>query len=84
LKSFLIKYFFNICIMLSQMGNCLLLAGNPDQTISSRCWSNKDEPVWKQIRIAIDIIFFFHQNHCQNSHARDVENSLKLLKTGKY
>jgi len=83
-KESVLRYLLHLLIIFSQAANCVFLAGHPDQTISSRCWQNRDLPYWKQARIVIDVLFFFDKNHCETSYYRDVVNSKNFVEHGRF
>lgn len=62
------EYIKNILIGIDQLTNCVFL-GKPDETISARCWRNRNKNIiWKISRKVIDTIFWFDDNHCQESY----------------
>ena len=72
------NYLSNLWVMASQMANTILLAGNPDQTISARAYvasySGKRWPM-----LLINGVFFWQSNHCRESHNQDVENAVRVM-----
>jgi len=72
----------------SQTINCLLLFGHHDQTISARCWINRDRLPWRFLRWLIDGLFrrlpiVGHENHCYSSHMSDVQYEREVLDESK-
>lgn len=61
------KYAVNQLIAWDQLANTIF-GGDPDNTISSRCWLNRDKPGWRQLRFVLDWI---DPNHCQKSFEKD-------------
>lgn len=59
-------YALNIFIALDQLAN-VLLAGAPDETLSSRAhrMRAKGQPVWGWTANAIDRLFFWQDGHCE-------------------
>lgn len=57
-----------IAIAADQFFNTLL-AGHADETLSARAWRMQfKKRRWMAIRIIIDAIFFWQDNHCFNSY----------------
>lgn len=65
-------YLLNIAIALDQLAN-VLLAGAPDETLSSRAhrMRAKGQPVWGWTAGAIDLLFFWQGEHCQTAFMRE-------------
>ncbi|QSR34751.1 hypothetical protein CFI10_07035 [Marinobacterium iners] len=63
----------------SQTVNLWLLFGHHDQTVSARCYLNRDQPGWRLAYLTINRIFFWQKDHCRSSHLRDVEFALDVL-----
>lgn len=56
-------------IAFDQFLNAALLNGWADETISARAYRRQDHcKKWKKARIFIDMLFFFENEHCKNSH----------------
>jgi hypothetical protein len=66
------KYITNNLIAFDQQVNTLL-AGDPDETISARCYRNREKPGWRQVRLFVDTLFFWQRNHCQKSYIAEVK-----------
>lgn len=72
----------------SQTINCLLLFGHHDQTISARCWINRNRLPWRVMHRLIDGLFrrlpiVGHENHCYSSHMSDVQYAREVLDESK-
>lgn len=66
------KYFHNLCVSIDQLANTLL-AGYPDETLSSRSYRCKDKNrFWYCCMNFINFIFF-DRNHCFEAFKRDVD-----------
>jgi len=68
----------------SQTLNCLILFGHHDQTISSRCWTNRHRFGWSIARRMVDKLFyhlpvFGHSDHCYKSYISDVKYAREIL-----
>lgn len=73
------SYIQKVGTLLSQTVNALVLGGNPDQSISSRAWANKDgSSTWATARSYIDAIF--GKDHCKDSFDTDVDFALEVIK----
>jgi hypothetical protein len=64
-------YFHNLCVAFDQLANTLL-AGYPDETLSSRSYRCKDKLRW---RIAMHVIngLFCDKNHCSKAFRLEVD-----------
>ncbi len=68
-------YIINIVTALSQLLNAVVFAGSPSETLSGRAYrENRDGAV-----SIIDLLFFFHPEHCLESHVADRMFSRKIL-----
>jgi len=67
-----VSYINKILIALDQVVNTLLL-GEPDETLSSRAYrmEQKGQPYWGWTAKAINCIFFWQENHCRGSYAKE-------------
>ena len=66
-------YLWHLAIALDQLGNALL-AGAPDETLSSRAHrADRDGKVFgKLLRPCIDAIFFWQSRHCFHAYLAEV------------
>lgn len=66
------SYLLNLAIALDQLAN-VLLAGAPDETLSSRAhrMRAKGQPVWGWTARAIDLLFFWQDDHCEGAFMRE-------------
>ena len=69
------NYLINIATALSQLLNAAVFIGDPNETLSGRCW--REDRMWAVC--VIDILFFFQQEHCYNSHLADRVFARKIL-----
>ncbi len=75
-----IQYITRVAAWLSQGANCILLGGSPDQTVSARCYVNRNQLPWAIAYRAVNALFFWQEDHCRDSHAADVEFAQKVLR----
>lgn len=61
-------YIMNLLIAVDQFFN-VLLRGEPDETLSSRAHRMrlKGQPVWGWTATAINLLFFWQQDHCKGA-----------------
>lgn len=64
---------------ISQGVNCLLLGGHHDQTVSARAYVNRHRCGWGIAYRIINVLFFWQDNHCRESHLADVEFAKEVL-----
>lgn len=76
------RYITGVASWLSQGLNAVFLNGNPDMTLSSRCYLNRDKKNWNRARKVINALFFWQENHCKASFQSDRDNALDLLSEG--
>jgi hypothetical protein len=64
----LCAWFLNVLIGLDQLVNTVL-AGEPDETLSSRAhrMREKGQPVWGWTARAINTLFFWQADHCREA-----------------
>ena len=75
----MINWFTHGLAWLSQGFNWLFLNGNHDQTVSARCYINRNKSPWKYFYITLNILVFWQDNHCKSSFDRDVEFALEII-----
>ena len=75
------SYLTRVAVWLSQGINCVLLNGSPDQTVSARAYVNRSDPVWGSTYHMINVIFFWQEDHCRDSHRADVNFAREVLET---
>lgn len=63
----------------SQTINVWLLFGHHDQTVSARCYLNRDKKRWKYAYLTINAIFFWQDNHCKTSFEQDIIFAKEVL-----
>ena len=61
-----------VLIAVDQLVNAML-AGWPDETMSSRAWRWEQDGVRSWPRRLIDRIFFWEPNHCRESYVSEME-----------
>ena len=75
----MINWFTRGLAWLSQGFNWLFLNGNHDQTVSARCYINRNKSPWKYLYIAINTTVFWQDNHCKSSFDSDVDFALEII-----
>ena len=75
----MINWFTRGLAWLSQGFNWLFLNGNHDQTVSARCYVNRNKSPWKYFYITINTLVFWQDNHCKSSFDRDVDFALEII-----
>lgn len=68
-----------IAVLISQTINVICFQGNPDMTLSARCHINRNQPGWRELRNAINRLFFWQADHCASSFASDVKYAHQIL-----
>ena len=68
-----------IAAWLSRGINCAFLRGNPDMTVSARCYINRDRPRWRTAYAIINRVVFWQQDHCRLSFRSDVVYAQRVL-----
>lgn len=71
------SYIFNVLIGIDQLANALL-AGDADETLSSRAWRMKlkGQRFWGWTASAINLLFF-DPGHCKGAYESDRAKRLK-------
>ena len=72
-------WLIRVAAWLSQTANLFLLFGHHDQTISARCYVNRNCPAWRFAYRAINTVFFWQADHCQQSFEADMEFARQVL-----
>ena len=69
-------YLLNLAIAVDQLANTVL-AGDPDETLSSRAWraEQSGQRYWGWTRRAIDLLFFWQSGHCQAAYESELARS---------
>lgn len=68
------NYFLRIACAADQTLNTVL-GGEPDETLSSRAYRNRERPGWKQLRQVIDSLFFWQDEHCLGAYLAERERA---------
>lgn len=57
-----------IWLLLSQAVNALRYDGDPSESLSARCWRERNQPQWERRRQWVDSFFrrFGQQSHCKD------------------
>ena len=56
-----------LLIAADQLANTML-GGMADETISARAWRSRAHPAWAVVRVLIDVVFFWHRDHCMHAY----------------
>ncbi|MFC7460745.1 hypothetical protein [Hydrogenophaga defluvii] len=72
-------YIWNILEWFSQGLNTVFLAGNPNMTVSARCWVNRERSGWSRAYHAINRVFFWQADHCRQSYEDDLRFARSVL-----
>jgi len=71
---------FGVVSSLSRLLHAVLLDGNTDMTLSARAFMEGHySKKWDRVRRAIDLLFFFQENHCESAWKLEVRNSRRTL-----
>ena len=66
------RYFYNLAVSLDQLANTIL-AGYPDETLSSRSWrQRKKSPFWRFMVCFINGLTF-NKNHCHDAFYKEID-----------
>ena len=68
-----------LAILFSQMLNVVFLRGDPDMTVSSRCYLQRNQKHWKTAYKFFNKLFFFNDNHCKSSFDADLKYARRIL-----
>ena len=76
------QYFRNIAIGLDQLANAVL-AGHPDETLSSRAYraEQSGQRYWGWTRRVIDLLFFWQPGHCKAAYESEQRRHLPAAAT---
>ena len=68
----MLKRFIKIGDALSQLANTLLLAGDPNESISGRAYRLSRDRGRHWPRRVIDALFFWEPDHCEQAHLSEL------------
>lgn len=72
-------YLWNLLEWISQGLNAVLLAGNPNMTVSARCYVNRERAGWALAYRVINRAFFWQSDHCRQSYEDDLQFARSIL-----
>lgn len=72
-------YIWNVLEWFSQGLNAVLLGGNPNMTVSARCWVNRERAGWAWGYRVINRFFFWQVDHCKRSYEDDLRFARSIL-----
>lgn len=61
------NYITCLFIVFSQTINTAFFLGYPDEMLSARCERNHNKPFWNKLRIILNNIFFWQDDHCKET-----------------
>lgn len=67
------------CMAWISQGFNLLIGGHHDQTVSARAYIKRYNLVWGFVYRIINMIFFWQEDHCFESHLDDLEFAKEIL-----
>ena len=73
------RYIAHVAEAISQLGNAVLLGGNPNMTVSARCYLYRHKPRWRTAYKWINAFFFWQDDHCRDSWVSDINFARKAL-----
>ena len=66
------RYFHNLAVSLDQLANTIL-AGYPDETLSSRSWRQREKsPFWRFMVKFINCLTL-NKNHCHDAFYKEID-----------
>lgn len=75
----MVNWLLRVSAWLSQTVNLFLLFGHHDQTVSARCYCNREKIGWRFFYKLINLIFFWQSDHCRASHEEDVAFAKQVM-----
>jgi hypothetical protein len=75
----MINWLLRVSAWMSQTANLFLLFGHHDQTISARCYCNRNKTGWRVAYKLVNLIFFWQDDHCKDSHEQDVKFAKQVM-----
>lgn len=66
------NYFTSVLIGIDQLANTLL-AGYPDETLSSRAYRQRHKFRWSVMQEVINLLFFWQPDHCRQAYTSEIE-----------
>jgi|TARA_A100001391_G_scaffold72663_1_gene46492 hypothetical protein len=84
IRSFASVRFFNALTLVSQAANGLLLGGNPDESISARCFRqgklDADAGWYRAMKMVDTLFWLFQKDHCHKAWLTDYNHALKIVR----
>ena len=75
----LLRQLHRIAAWSSQTINVFLFLGSQNQSVSARCYVNRHDPKWNALRIVVNALFFWQEDHCHKSHKLDLKWAKEIL-----
>lgn len=76
----MLNWLLRVSAWMSQTVNLWLLFGHHDQTVSARCYCNRNKRGWSILYKLVNFIFFWQVDHCKESHLADVRFAQEVFK----
>ena len=75
------NYLYRVGDATSQLANVAILFGdNPNESISSRSYRQRESFVWNAARVGIDLLFWIiEEEHCKSAYHRDLQRAAELI-----
>lgn len=75
------NYLYRVGDATSQLANVAILFGdNPNESISSRSYRQRESAVWNAARVGIDLLFWIiEKEHCKSAYHRDLQRAAELI-----
>ena len=70
-------YTFGLAEATSQLLNAVL-GGNPNITVSARCYINREKKGWDAAYKVINKVFFWQEDHCKESFDDDIKYAMEV------
>lgn len=80
MKQAIIAWLWRVFAWLSQGVNVIFLGGHEDETVSARAYRQKHFMRWLILYQALNLIFFWQEDHCQQSYDRDVQRANQIVR----
>lgn len=64
-----------VAIAFDQLIGTIVLNCMADETMSAKCWRLRDRFPYKQLRVIIDVLFFFQKQHCREAYESEIDRN---------
>lgn len=77
----MIRYLISVGDAASQLLNALVFCSmNANESLSGRCHSKRHTYFYGTLRIFVNVLFWFQEDHCRFAYERDLERARELLR----